>query len=100
MQPRSTTDRESGCEHEIGTPRPHRNADRRDRGQHGKGRDRAPARACRNARGNRQAARRQGRPCRAEKQERKSVVKGKSVSVRLDLGGSRTIKKKKKKYKT
>src|SRR3546814_12681772 len=33
MQPRSTTDRESGCEHEIGTPRPHRNADRRERGQ-------------------------------------------------------------------
>src|SRR3546814_14719052 len=27
-------------------------------------------------------------------QERKSVVKGKSVSVRVDLGGSRLIKKK------
>src|SRR3546814_20344779 len=29
--------------------------------------------------------------------DRKSVVKGKSVSVRVSLGGSRTIKKKKKK---
>src|SRR3546814_17065692 len=28
-------------------------------------------------------------------QDRKSVVSGKSVSVRVDLGGSRTIKKKK-----
>src|SRR3546814_15391860 len=32
-------------------------------------------------------------------QDRKSVVKGKSVSVRVDLGGRRTIKKKKKKLK-
>src|SRR3546814_20189279 len=31
--------------------------------------------------------------------DRKSVVKGKSVSVRVDLGGSRIIKKKKKKKK-
>src|SRR3546814_11500594 len=30
-------------------------------------------------------------------QDRKSVVKGKSVSVRVDLGGRRIIKKKKKK---
>src|SRR3546814_6490277 len=32
MQPRSTTDRESGCEHEIGTPRPHGNAERNGKG--------------------------------------------------------------------
>src|SRR3546814_16148897 len=31
--------------------------------------------------------------------DRKSVVEGKSVSVRVDLGGSRLIKKKKKKKK-
>src|SRR3546814_11105677 len=31
--------------------------------------------------------------------DRKSVVEGKSVSVRVDLGGSRIIKKKKKKYR-
>src|SRR3546814_20224351 len=31
---------------------------------------------------------------RATSQDRKSVVKGKSVSVRVDLGGSRIIKKK------
>src|SRR3546814_13651324 len=33
----------------------------------------------------------------AQKGDRKSVVKGKSVSVRVDLGGRRIIKKKKKK---
>src|SRR3546814_18151557 len=33
--------------------------------------------------------------CRAHRQDRKSVVKGKSVSVRVDLGGSTIIKKKK-----
>src|SRR3546814_10930142 len=33
----------------------------------------------------------------AVKRDRKSVVKGKSVSVRVDLGGRRIIKKKKKK---
>src|SRR3546814_20292737 len=32
-------------------------------------------------------------------QDRKSVVEGKSVSVRVDLGGRRIIKKKKKKKK-
>src|SRR3546814_14173116 len=32
-------------------------------------------------------------------EDRKSVVSGKSVSVRVDLGGSRSIKKKKKKNK-
>src|SRR3546814_13734979 len=32
--------------------------------------------------------------------DRKSVVSGKSVSVRVDLGGRRTIKKKKKKKQT
>src|SRR3546814_17483318 len=31
--------------------------------------------------------------------DRKSVVEGKSVSVRVDLGGRRIIKKKNKKYK-
>src|SRR3546814_15419897 len=39
------------------------------------------------------------RDCRADdmmRQDRKSVVKGKSVSVRVDLGGRRIIKKKKK----
>src|SRR3546814_15123185 len=34
----------------------------------------------------------------AEAGERKSVVSGKRVSVRVELGGSRTIKKKKKQY--
>src|SRR3546814_17598845 len=33
-----------------------------------------------------------------ERLDRKSVVQGKSVSVRVDLGGRRIIKKKKKKY--
>src|SRR3546814_17065416 len=33
------------------------------------------------------------------KADRKSVVEGKSVSVRVDLGGSRIIKKKKRKIK-
>src|SRR3546814_16107747 len=36
-------------------------------------------------------------PLSARSQDRKSVVSGKSVSVRVDLGGSRIIKKKKKK---
>src|SRR3546814_20216880 len=35
-----------------------------------------------------------------EDQDRKSVVEGKSVSVRVDLGGSRIIKKKKKTHDT
>src|SRR3546814_15952518 len=35
-------------------------------------------------------------PFGAEPRDRKSVVEGKSVSVRVDLGGRRTIKKKKK----
>src|SRR3546814_17191480 len=35
-------------------------------------------------------------PQRREARDRKSVVSGKSVSVRVDLGGGRTIKKKKK----
>src|SRR3546814_18254560 len=34
------------------------------------------------------------------KRDRKSVGEGKSVSVRVDLGGRRTIKKKKQKHKT
>src|SRR3546814_16585521 len=38
-----------------------------------------------------------GRGCGAFRQDRKSVVEGKSVSVRVDLGGRRIIKKKKKK---
>src|SRR3546814_11284993 len=33
-------------------------------------------------------------------EDRKSVVQGKSVSVRVDLGGRRIIKKKKKKHTT
>src|SRR3546814_19555044 len=37
-------------------------------------------------------------PRRHRKPDRKSVVEGKSVSVRVDLGGSRIIKKKNKKY--
>src|SRR3546814_20314653 len=39
-------------------------------------------------------SRRQG-PDALEREDRKSVVKGKSVSVRVDLGGRRIIKKKK-----
>src|SRR3546814_13789891 len=35
----------------------------------------------------------------AAKTDRKSVVEGKSVSVRVDLGGRRSIKKKRKKQK-
>src|SRR3546814_12183687 len=35
------------------------------------------------------------RPARGGKEDRKSVVEGKSVSVRVDLGGRRFIKKKK-----
>src|SRR3546814_13137997 len=34
------------------------------------------------------------------REDRKSVVEGKGVSVRVDLGGRRIIKKKKKKMKT
>src|SRR3546814_15943227 len=37
---------------------------------------------------------RRDRPVRRPGQDRKSVVKGKSVSVRVDLGGRRIIKKK------
>src|SRR3546814_14205066 len=37
-----------------------------------------------------------GRIARRQARDRKSVVEGKSVSVRVDLGGSRIIKKKKK----
>src|SRR3546814_10937129 len=43
----------------------------------------------------RRAGRRRPRACRAD---RKSVVKGKSVSVRVDLGGRRIIKKKNTKH--
>src|SRR3546814_13805711 len=43
------------------------------------------------------SARREDRHCHrgVTRQDRKSVVEGKSVSVRVDLGGSRIIKKKK-----
>src|SRR3546814_12541128 len=43
----------------------------------------------------RRLARDRAQPCGG--QDRKSVVEGKSVSVRYDLGGRRTIKKKKNK---
>src|SRR3546814_18930782 len=39
-----------------------------------------------------------GQPVRVAGRDRKSVVKGKSVSVRVDLGGGRIIKKKNKTY--
>src|SRR3546814_14425843 len=41
--------------------------------------------------------RRGRRGCRPRRRDRKSVVSGKSVSVRVDLGGRRIIKKNKKK---
>src|SRR3546814_21179291 len=40
-----------------------------------------------------------GKRSNGETRDRKSVVEGKSVSVRVDLGGRRIIKKKKKKTK-
>src|SRR3546814_15211063 len=50
------------------------------------------------------ARRTQGRPCHLERTrsraiDRKSVVSGKSVSVRVDIGGRRIIKKKKSKQR-
>src|SRR3546814_12857262 len=40
-----------------------------------------------------------GGPCRTRSGDRKSVVEGKRVSVRVDLGGRRIIKKKKRQNK-
>src|SRR3546814_19998170 len=61
-------------------------------------RRRGTGRACRRGVGRRRLPARHLRP--PADPDRKSVVEGKRVSVRVDLGGRRIIKKKKKKNKT
>src|SRR3546814_10965196 len=79
---------------ERGRPRPRRRPD--GAAQHRELRRRAQA-SCRPVRGTAATARRAIRGVRARAGDRKGVVEGKSVSVRVDLGGRRNIKKKKSK---